>query len=76
MRGRIYAYNKLIGLMGIIDAYKNNCQNLSESAEYLDVTEEFMEEALQYYRGKYGKYVTVDNYIVYFEPYIGVFELK
>ena len=37
LHGRIYAYNKLIGLMGIIRAYKNHCNNLSETAEYLDV---------------------------------------
>ena len=37
--GRVHAYNRLIGLMGIIDTYHNHCQSLSESAEYLDVTE-------------------------------------
>ena len=42
LHGRIYSYNKLIGLMGIVDAYKHHCWNLSESAEYLDVTEEFL----------------------------------
>lgn len=76
IRGRIYAYNKLIGLMGIIDAYRNHCQSISESAEYLDVTEEFLEDALRHYKSKYGKCVTVDNYTIYFEPYLGVFEFK
>lgn len=75
-RGRIYAYNKLIGLMGIIDAYENHCQSLYESAKYLEVSEEFLKEALEYYKSKYGKCVTVDNYTIFFEPYIGVFELK
>ena len=75
-RGRIYAYNKLIGLMGIIDAYENHCQGLYESAKYLEVSEEFLKEALEYYKSKYGKCVTVDNYTIYFEPYIGVLELK
>ncbi len=75
-RGRIYAYNKLIGLIGIIDAYKNHCRDLHESAEYLDVTEEFLLEALEHYKSKYGRCVTVDNYIVYFEPHMGVLEIK
>jgi len=75
-RGRIYAYNKLVGLMGIIDAYNNRCQSLYESAEFLEVSEEFLKEALEYYKSKYGKCVTVDNYTIFFEPYIGVFELK
>lgn len=73
--GRIYAYNKLIGLMGIIKAYQHNCQSFSETAEYLDVTEEFLADALNYYRAKYGKGIRIDNYMIYFEPYLGVFEM-
>ncbi len=74
LRGRIYAYNKLVGLIGIINAYRHHCQNLSEAAEYLDVTEEFLADALKYYRSKYEKSVSIDNYVIYFEPYFGVFE--
>lgn len=73
--GRIYSYNKLVGLIGIIDAYKHNCRNLYESAEHLNVTEEFLNEAISYYRSKYGTSVTVDNYTIFFEPYIAVLEL-
>ncbi len=73
--GRVHAYNRLIGLMGIIDTYHNHCQSFSESAEYLGVTEEFLNDAIFYYRNKYGISVTVDNYIIYFEPTLGVFEL-
>lgn len=41
MRGRILAYNRLVGLRRIIDAYNHLCQGLCEAAEYLGVTEEF-----------------------------------
>ncbi len=75
LHGRAYAYNRLVGLMGIIDAYKHHCQGLSESAEYLDVTEDFLYDSLKYYKSKYGRYANVDNYIIFFEPYLGVFEL-
>lgn len=75
LHGRIYAYNKLIGLTGIIDAYKHHCQNLTESAKHLDVTEEFLADALNYYKAKYGKTVSMDNYVIYFEPCLGVLEL-
>ncbi len=75
LHGRIYAYNKLIGLTGIINAYKNHCNNLSETAEYLDVTEEFLIDALNYYKAKYGRGTCIDNYMIYFEPYLGVFEM-
>lgn len=75
-QGRIYAYNKLVGLMGIVRAHKNHCSNLSETAEYLDVTEEFLADALNYYKARYGKGVNIDNYVIYFEPYLGVLELS
>lgn len=32
-------------------------------------------EAINLYREKYGLYATVDNYVIYFEPYLGVAKL-
>lgn len=75
LRARAWAYNKLIGLSGIVDSYKHGCFSLNDTAEYLDVTEEFLLEAIQYYKSKYGIYATLDNYAIYFEPSLGVFEL-
>lgn len=75
-QARTWAYNRLIGLIGIVNSYKAGCQNLYEMAEYLDVTEEFLHNALKRYREKYGEYVTIDNYIVYFEPCLGVLEIQ
>lgn len=75
MRGRIVAYNKLVGLRGIVDAYLHHCQNLSEAAEYLGVTEEFLSDSIMYYKNKYGVFATVDNYTIVFEPTIAVIEL-
>lgn len=76
LHGRVHAYDRLVGLTGIIMAHKNHCHNLSETAEFLDVTEEFLSEALDYYKAKYGKGAYIDNYVVYFEPYLGVLELS
>ena len=74
-RARLWAYNKMIGLHGIINSYKHGCSSLHDMAEFLEVTEEFLSEALNRYRNKYGCYATIDNYIIYFEPYIAVMEL-
>lgn len=71
-RARMWAYNKQIGLSGIIDAYKRGCRNIHEMADHLDVTEEFLRDALEAYRLKYGQCVNIDNYTVYFEPYLMV----
>lgn len=75
LHGRIYAYNKLVGLMGIVNAYKNHCTSISESAEFLDVTEEFLNDALNHYKSKYGKHTVIDSYIIFFEPCIAVLEM-
>ena len=67
---RLWGYNRLIGLRGIIR--EHHCQNRYEMAEYLDVTEDYLEEALACYRSKYGVYTVVDNYAIYFIPNIAV----
>ena len=71
-RARMWAYNKQIGLYGIINAYKRGCRNIHEMADYLDITEGFLRDALEAYRLKYGQCVDIDNYTVYFEPYLMV----
>ena len=68
-RARLYGYNLKIGLTGLIRAYESGCRNFYEMAEYLDVTEEYLEEAIDCYKAKYGLYVSIDNYIIYFEPF-------
>lgn len=75
LRTRGWAYNRLIGLTGIINSYEHGCCSLSDTADYLDVTEEFLAEAIQYYRSKYGHFITIDNYAIYFEPALDIFEL-
>lgn len=74
-QARLWAYNKLIGLNGIINAYKYGCQNLAEISEYLEVSPTFLSDAIEKYRSKYGEFTTLDNYIIYFEPYLAVIEM-
>lgn len=74
-KARMWAYNKQIGLSGILSAYKYGCRNLHEMAEHLDVTEAFLKDALDAYLLKYGKYTVVDNYMIFFEP-IGVVDMN
>ena len=76
LRARAWAYDKMIGLNGIISAYKNGCRTKYDIAQFLDVTEDFLSDALKHYRSKFGTYTKIDNYIIYFEPTLGVFELR
>ncbi len=72
LRARTWAFDECIGLIGIVNAFKVGCQSLYEMAEYLDVTEEFLKDALESYRRKYGICKEIDNYIVFFEPHLSV----
>lgn len=67
-RARNWAYEKLIGIVELINAYKKGVQDKHELADYLGVTEGFLEEAISYYHSKYGVYYRIDNYVVYFDP--------
>lgn len=73
--GRLYAYNRMIGLTGIIKAYEHRCHTRSEMAEYLEVSEDFLLEALECYRQKYGVSCQIDNYVIFFEPSLAVMEI-
>lgn len=74
-RARLYGYNLRIGLMGIISAYQAGCRNLYEMAEHLEVTEDFLKEAIKCYRSKYGEFTKIDNYIIYFIPCLAVLSI-
>ena len=74
LKGRLWAYNQQIGLIGLVNAYKQGCHSRHEAAEYLGVTEEFFQDAVDRYRSKYGIYTEIDNYIIFFEPALAVME--
>ena len=71
-KARIWAYDKMIGLTGLIRAFEHGCHGRYEIAEYLEVTEEFLQDAVNYYESKYGEFTTIDHYIINFNPCLGV----
>lgn len=71
-RARFWAYNKQIGLYGLIRAFERGCRERCEVADFLNVTEEFLLEAIDCYHGKYGICEEVDNYVIFFEPCLAV----
>ncbi|MCH1982457.1 ImmA/IrrE family metallo-endopeptidase [Ruminococcus sp. OA3] len=74
-KARLWAYDKLIGLQGLIHAYAHGCKTWNETADFLEVSEEFLREAVDCYRSKYGVYVEIDNYLVYFIPVYNVLKI-
>lgn len=69
-RARLYGYNLKIGLTGLINAYEAGCRNLYEMAEYLGATEKYLMEAIDCYKSKYGLCASLDNYLIYFQPFV------
>lgn len=68
LRARRWAHEFLIDLDSIIAAYKIGCRNNFEFAEFLDITEEFLEEAIETLTCRYGLFKIHNDYIIYFQP--------
>ena len=73
-KARFNGYNRIIGLVKLIEAYEYGCQSQYEIAEYLEVTEEYLKECIHCYESKYGIKVTVGEYTIQFTPYLSVFK--
>ena len=71
-QARLDGYNRLIGLKGLISAFEHGYRNWHDTAQYLDVTEEYLRECIDCYRDKYGMITTVDNYWIMFIPHFGI----
>ena len=59
-QARLWGYNKLIGLSGLIKAYEAGCQDKYDVAEFLGVTDEYLQDCVECYRDKYGTGTAVE----------------
>lgn len=73
-RAREWAYERLVPLSAFIQAHKQGIRNRYELAEFLGVTEEFLNAAITYYQEKHGLSVKIGNFTIQFDP-LGVVEL-
>lgn len=74
-KARSVAYDMQIGLFGIVEAYESGCTSSYMIADYLEITEPFLHEAINHYRNKFGIYAILGDYIIYFEPSLGVMRM-
>lgn len=66
---RLYAYKKMITLDKLVFARRNGCRNRFEIAEFLEVTEDFLQSAIDSYKNIYGSgYHQHGDYLICFEP--------
>lgn len=69
LKARCWGYEKIIPLSEIVRAYEALVKGKFEIAEYLGVTEEFLEQTINRYRDRYGLYAPCgDKYLIYFDP--------
>jgi hypothetical protein len=73
-RARVWGYKKLFPLATVIDAHIAGIRNRHELADRLNVTEEFLNSALNWYREKYGLYIKVGEHTICLDP-LGVLEM-
>ncbi|MEC0232280.1 ImmA/IrrE family metallo-endopeptidase [Paenibacillus alba] len=72
---RQWAHHKLIPLERIVDAHKARAKGRYEIAEFLGVTEAFLQAAIDRYLEKYGLYVVLnEQYAIKLDP-LGVVEI-
>ena len=71
-QARLWGYNKLIGLAGLIKAYESGCQNKYEVAEFLGVTDEYLQDCVECYRDKYGTGTEMNGYYIMFIPHLAI----
>lgn len=74
-KARNWAYEKSVGIIDLITCFKKGFRTKNEIAEYLNITEDFLEQSIQHYREKYGVYCEIDHYVVYFEPTLSILEM-
>lgn len=68
MKARRYAFEKIVSLQGLVDAFNHGVQNLHELAEFFEVSTTFVQDSLEHYKTKYGLQVKYGEYLIRFEP--------
>jgi Zn-dependent peptidase ImmA (M78 family) len=72
LKAKRWAVSRLIVVEDFIRAFEARVHNREELAEFLGVTEEFIETAIKHFQNIYGKSHTIENYKIYFDP-LGVY---
>lgn len=63
---RKWAVNELVSIKDLVEAVKSGCEYISDVADYLGITDEFLLEAIETFRAKYGAIYQFETYIVHF----------
>ncbi|UBH10119.1 ImmA/IrrE family metallo-endopeptidase [Macrococcus armenti] len=76
VKARRFGIELVVTLDGIVEAFKQAIKNVHELAEYFDVSAEYINEAIEHYRMKYGDHTYHGSYLIKFIPNLRVIELQ
>ena len=65
---RLWAAEQLIKPSRLIDAFNAGVNSRWELSQFLDVTENFIEESLKHMMKLYGDRLAINEYIIHFDP--------
>lgn len=68
-KAKKWAVQRLVSLNNLICAFKSGARNKYEVAEFLGITEKFLDITIEVYYRKYGTYKIIDDWIIYFSPF-------
>lgn len=68
LKARRWAVDELIKVEDFIKAFDAGIRNRFELAEYLEVTEEFIELALDHFRKRHGEFHNIGDYTIFLNP--------
>lgn len=68
-QARKWAWNKLVSPLKLIESFEYGCKSKYEIAEYLNITEGFLEDGLKFYKEKYGTSIKINKkYTLILDP--------
>lgn len=67
-KARLHAYRRYVTLENLLDAKKCGCSNRFEVANHLEITEAFLQDALDKFKEIYGISHCESGYLIIFEP--------
>lgn len=70
LKARREAYESVITLQGIVDAFEYGVHNLHEMALFFEVSKSFVQETFEHYKNKYGLSVIHGDYLIQFDPLV------
>ncbi|WP_342566651.1 ImmA/IrrE family metallo-endopeptidase [Psychrobacillus sp. FSL K6-4046] len=65
---RRWGYEKIVSLDHLVDCYLHGYTTVEEICLHLEITPNFLDEALQVYKQRYGISVHYHNYELFFDP--------